>query len=742
MVNRTIISAALCAAALATMAAPQRARSEKDAAARVGIIDPVSVGELRLRATFANASVYFGAMTPITGLVLEYRAVGGAWQQAREMPYFSETKDYRGSIMGLAEDTDYEIRLVADGKTMAQGRVRTWASAVKVAKTVYLDPETVTYPVKIADKGSPDGWIRYTTKPGQKLVNKKGLGFDVDGAEYVLLDDLVVEGAPQAGCVIEVKNSKGVRIRNCEITGWGRTGDPDYTEKGFGKRRQAGAKRIINMDGAIQIRRGSSEIVVERCYIHDPLGRANSWFYSHPAGPEAVIMYSPDHSTVLRWNDFVGSDNHRYNDAVEGGGNFYEDGGFNRDADVYGNFMIFCNDDNIELDGGQQNVRCYDNRFEGAVTGVSIQGCMVSPSYVYDNDFTGMGDEFSAQYNSIKTSGIDLFDYGPVAYIFRNTFRGPCAALDVGKTTVKYHLEDNVLYNGADYPGLGAHCREKGTVRQENAPVLTRPVRPIPFVLDTVRIEGVKVAGGVAAPATATVTLTCPGSGYVAPFSVRKNLDMDWFDVSPASGVIHSGDTITFTVTFRNEKLVNRRHFRGAFLVRTKDGLSRPVSVYAETDHLPPFKAEKAGAFAAYLDPFSPANADHAPITVVDDPLGQNGKMMVLDAKHAAKGLDYTFSVPKDGRYYIHLHGYAEGSVRIYGAVDDDEVSSGSQLAQKFPCWTPFAPGGGKFKDVRFRFWELKAGTHTVHIKAGRNSRKFRVDGIVVTDAPGSFEPL
>ena len=253
---------------------------------------------------------------------------------------------------------------------------------------------------------------------------------------------------------------------------------------------------------------------------------------------------------------------------------------------------------------------------------------------------------------------------------------------------------------------------------------------------------GVKVAKGAVSPATVEITLTCPGTGYTSPFVVRKNHDMDWFDVTPSSGVVHSGDTITFTLAFKADRMVGRRHFRGAFLVRTKDGLSRPVSIYAETDHLPPFKAEKPGEFAFYLDPFKPDNADHAPIQVVEDPVGQNGKMMVIDRAHAEKGLDYGFDVPKDGRYYVHLHGYADGSVRLRGAMDDDEIGSATQVAQKFTSWTPFGPGGGKFKDVRFRFWDLKAGHHVIHIKAGGGSRAYRVDGLVVTDAPGSFEPL
>ena len=72
--------------------------------------------------------------------------------------------------------------------------------------------------------------------------------------------------------------------------------------------------RAINWDSAILVSK-SVGTVVEQCYIHDPVSTANSWYYSHPAGPQAIGM-DKSRSTVLRQNDFIGSDEHRWNDAV------------------------------------------------------------------------------------------------------------------------------------------------------------------------------------------------------------------------------------------------------------------------------------------------------------------------------------------------------------------------------------------------------------------------------------------
>jgi hypothetical protein len=223
------------------------------------------------------------------------------------------------------------VRVVADGSVRAQTSFRTWASEVPVARTVWLDADT-TFPVKVSDRGKPDGWVRYAAKPGVVLDNRteKELCFQVDGASYVLFDNLTIRGSG-ARYVMTIEKSSCVRVRGCDIARWGRVGTPRFDM--LGRRHEVGKPARgygINMDGAIKIGRGSQAVVVERCFIHDPRGRANSWFYSHPAGPEAVVLQSPDHSTVIRWNDFVGSDAHRWNDAVEGRGNFSHDGGFNR----------------------------------------------------------------------------------------------------------------------------------------------------------------------------------------------------------------------------------------------------------------------------------------------------------------------------------------------------------------------------------------------------------------------------
>ena len=699
---------------------------------RLAKINPVAEGELRVVPLFENCSVTWGVAKEIEGLALEYRAKGtGDWMKAPPIPYFENVRNYRGSMMGLRESTDYEFRLVAGGDVKASGAFRTWSTKVPIAKTIEIDPATATWPIKVDAKGSPDGWIRYTAKGGAVLdVKGSARAFAVDGAQYVLLDDMVLKGG-RGRNMIRVERSKGVRIRNCDISDWGRDSKPNYAHKGL----WAETKKpygVVNFDGAIAIGRGASETVVERCYVHDAHSRANSWYYAHPAGPEAVTMECPDHSTVIRWNDFVGSDIHPWNDAVEGAGNFDDDGGFNRDGDVYGNFMIYCNDDNIELDGGMQNVRCYQNRFEAAGCGVSIQGCMVSPVYVTDNMFSGLGEEHHLVMQTIKTSSYEAFGNGSWCWIKDNLFWGSGTGVNVFpirdnplSLMARWNVFDN-RFSGPDQKLVGEkaapHFNGGGNTFESVAFDETKldtsyPKRPLRFLLDRARISLTEPFAPVKVKATST-------SANGIPFRVRVNRDFDWFTVSPAEGTIPPKGEVEFTVSFRPERMKTFRRYRGAFLVQDLHGLSCPVSIHCTTTVVPPYHAEKPGDAAVYAAGCRP------------------GEFIRADGNWRT----YEFDLPKDGTWYFLIHGYSEsitGDLRtnnrqvLQVQVDDLEAAPSFQQWRAYPVWTLLMPGK-RFGNFACPF-ELKAGKHTVRIRNCSGNTLY--DGVVATDACGSFEP-
>ena len=799
---------------LASSAAPKRTKSSMDKAMiarqkkivgspyeknRLELAKPVKKGVLMFRPTFNACGFYFGT-DKVKDPVVQFRKKGeGDWQTALTPVHFFEDKntttglvmnEYRGSIVKLEENTTYEVRFCNGSKVLKSGTFTTWKTNVPIARTVVIKNLDQQY--VISEQGTPDGWIRYTAPKGKVLVNKaKKTPIVVKNAAYILLDDMVIKGGPSRD-VISIEKSKAVRVRNCEITDWGRVGVQRFDKKGqfYELKNGVPGNHAINFDGAISIRPGSKEVVVERCYIHDPLSHANSWFYSHPAGPEAIMCYKPDHSIVIRYNDFIGGGNHRFNDAVESAGNFHSNGGINRDADVYGNFMIFCNDDNIELDGGQQNVRCFWNRFEAALCGVSIQGCMVSPVYLFENLFAGMCGEFGESGQTIKTGG-GKHGINAHAFIFNNTLVGKGSGITM-MNTLKSVVKNNVfadnqnigrvenspasMYDSNSIANAGRHGfgkgreeynikftdekignfvpedagkavaianflpngGDRGAFQKDNPMIL--PYRPVPFVLDTARIIDVKVKDGKAFPAETKIVCTVGGENYKAEYSIRQNREFDWFEVTPEKGTLKSGEQITFTVKFIPEKMNKRHDYRGAFLVRTTDGFSRGVSIYAYTDFVQPFKLEKAGETAIYIDVFkgrayNVKNKKPNKITVKDDPLGKDGKVAIISSR---KIYEYTVDVPKAGRYYFMLRGYGNSRPRLKVAVDNDKMASSRQQSFEYMSWTMLTPDRG-FGNM-CRHYDLEPGKHTLKIQ-GESGTGFRFDGLVLTDSPSSFEP-
>lgn len=733
--KRMLIIPILCAAIASIAGVADQARVTK--------IDPVRPGELRIEPMFSSAGLTYGAAST-EGLRIAFRKKPegrqdvykeAEWAYAEDPRWFDEVSNYRGMIWGLHEDAAYEVEIricAADGRVAevpARGEFRTWKSDVPIARTVEINPATVSFPMVISDQGTPDGWIRYTIKDRQVLraqVTPDSTLFCVSDAAYILLDDMRVE-APGARTVVQVEKSRGVRIRNCDISRYGLLGECrldlcGHYVTGWDKSRN---RPRGNGAAAVRIGRGASEVVVERCFVHDPGGRSTVWRHSHPTGPMAVVVDGPSHSTVIRHNDFVGSDEHRWDDAVGGARNFEPDGGFNRTAEIYGNFMAFANDDAIELDGGQQNLLCRGNRFEGCLVGVSIQGNLVSPSYVLVNLFSGMDDEKGEFGQTVKTSGFDLFGQGPYSLVRGNVFWGRGTGLNAGVQMIsdpnhrrsdagrqaRIDVIDNVFCGLQRLEGEGrtpdaVFRGNRHRVRRMASELDARiPRRPLPFLLDAVRLD----VGSDHAPRQVKVV-----GGDGIPFEVRKCSAFDWFDVEPSAGVLHDG--MTLTIRFHEDRMTSGPVFRGAFLVRSEDGLSRPVSVYATTGWRQPERCERPGDVAVYAHP--------------------------QDAVRDAEGFDvYAFDAPRDARYYFLAFAQADRWPNALVAVDADEPEKTLvQTAVDSPVWSILAPGRPKWsvRPGRIRSYDLKAGPHRLRM---RMPEGVRLSSLVMTDNPLSFEP-
>ncbi len=361
----------------------------------------ISSGRLEFRPTFENCGVYLNRTKQEKGkqakVSMMFRKAGsGAWLPT--LPLFDVPTEnaWRGSIFRLRENTEYEVKVMIsdDRNTTVTGRFRTLNSNVKILKTILLKPNPDGKPVRLTESGSAaKGYVRYTMQPGAIIQGGRQDGdqalVELNKVSYVILDNLRIKSNGQA-FGLSLKNSQHVQVRNCEIFNFGRSGSRrrDLDGKPYDK-----AGKLLYNDAGILID-NTSGVLIERCYVHSPALAANTWFYSHPAGASAVRIINCDNGgIVLRYNDFVGKDRVRYIDVVQGIGNGSMNGGFVRDSDIYGNYMAFSNDDAIEIEGGEMNIRVYRNRFEAVYTGVSTGGCYLGPSYQIRNLYVNGSDE-------------------------------------------------------------------------------------------------------------------------------------------------------------------------------------------------------------------------------------------------------------------------------------------------------------------------------------------------------------
>lgn len=354
--------------------------------------------KLDIKPLYHSCSYYYRINKAAEKLKVEFRKSGTEkWQQTFPPVWGSGLKQLRGSIVGLQQNTKYELR-VSDSVSYIEKIFKTLNPNPPVARTIYIEDLNFDGKLKITARGKPNGWIKYKSRSGMVLRNKTQTDavISVDRAEYVILEGLKVRGGKHG---IDLKYSSSVRIINCDIAGFGRVGKRDFSRKGWFYDKNG---QVVNNDSGVNIFY-SKNVTVERCWIHDPRATANAWRTSHPVGPNAIFIVSKG-STVIRWNDFTGSDMHRWNDAVESRGNSKQNGGFYRDAAIYGNMFAFGQDDGIELDGGQMNVLLYENKFEGFLCGISLAPCLLGPSYTFRNLIVNLADVNNSYWAGIKNS--------------------------------------------------------------------------------------------------------------------------------------------------------------------------------------------------------------------------------------------------------------------------------------------------------------------------------------------------
>lgn len=301
-------------------------------------------------ATFHSIGLYWSPANGSTDNECEvlYRKKGDtSWRKALSLWFDMRNREYRGSIVNLSPNTDYQIKMslrsTSDTVTIESS---TWSENFSVGTTVEL-PESSSSTLKITTSGTPNAYRLYTFKPGKSAtidVNRNSDYCIVVDANYVIIRGLTLREAKNSIIYI-IGNRHHVVIEENDMSLWG-----------TGSSYQAGVRTAWSS--------GISNVVIQRNRIHNPWTDSNNWCEpsggSHPYGAFAVAFCNTSGRHVVRYNSIYSTNGNFFEDGI-GGSDVSETGSPTKDSDIYGNYLNNCWDDAIHTEGSNKNVRVWGN---------------------------------------------------------------------------------------------------------------------------------------------------------------------------------------------------------------------------------------------------------------------------------------------------------------------------------------------------------------------------------------------
>ncbi|MCL2639593.1 MAG: right-handed parallel beta-helix repeat-containing protein [Phycisphaerales bacterium] len=357
------------------------------------------------------------------GLAMKYNPINTRWdwpKAGRRMPP-NMANDYRGSIVNLKPGTAYEINLTLEGTDITTSlKASTWSEEFPIAETIKVPSGNATF--AITKSGTPNGYILYDgTGSTIDTNNQSNDGITVN-AEYVIIRGVTIKNVKSNG--IHLEKGHHIVIENCDISKWGSEHIPG---RGYG----------VEMNSAVYSRRNFDlhAVVIQRNKFHHPTWNSNSWaedylpdkVSKHPSGPQTITFWEPEGNVVIRYNELWSDANHYYNDIIGGAFNGSYRGWPGCDSDIYCNYIANCWDDGIEVEGGGQNVRIWNNFIEDTMVPIANAATSVGPLYVWQNvsgrSYTKPGSVFNMTHGPFMKMGYADSENWMTGhmYIFNNT---------------------------------------------------------------------------------------------------------------------------------------------------------------------------------------------------------------------------------------------------------------------------------------------------------------------------------
>ena len=428
--------------------------------------------EYRIVPLMQSASITLYNQTVYSSAEIHFKATEeDQWHEGLALQWEPIQGALSGSMVYLEPDTQYTVKVsLSEHDELLSEEEYTFHTR---AESPPIDPDKIYYLSDIYQggqldiealgiEGNENGWAKIIGD-GVTIQAEEGdkSALYIGRQNYIMLENITTKGGFRYG----IHGYKGhhVWIKGANISEFGRVATEYRSGKGYETINNTG---LINYDSGIYLER-SGIVVIEDSEIHSPNGKANSWEYGHPNGPNAFQIWGY-HDTeayrgqyIVRNNRFYGSPEKRFNDVIEGRSNFRRSGAFVRDSAIYNNYLAYANDDLIELDGGQANVLFYNNELTQGYCGISTAPNMIGPSYIFHNYIHDLGDERGKEWAAIKMGGIMTRPAG-ITNVFENliiTNRNGIAASKVDNDdTFWVNVQNNVFihhdYNSTSGYGI------------------------------------------------------------------------------------------------------------------------------------------------------------------------------------------------------------------------------------------------------------------------------------------------
>lgn len=427
-----------------------------------------SFAQLTIKPTFESCGLYLTYTVDVENRVYYKESAKSEWQNAYPLVFDNVKNEFRGSIVRLSEDENYDVKVELYNKgqlfrTYTES-FKTWTSEPTITQTLNISSFKDANYIIDNLQGSESGWIKIV---GDEVVNVLNTtnehGIRINNSKHVIIEGVTLIGGGKHGFLIDGTSSSDIRIANCDVSKWGRL-STEQTIKGVYLDADGNE---INYDAGVKIYKAKN-VVIERCYIHDSKAKTNPWEGTvkvgpyagqkfkdvHPKGSTGIFVDTAKEGIVIRYNDIIGSQTHRFNDVIENSQNGALDGGFGTNADIYGNMMIFSQDDAIEIEGAQSNVRLFNNRIEQTFCGISTAPNRQGPSYIFNNVIWNLGDEEKSQSVAVKNGGGDShtqgrqFFFNNTMYVVKNCISGVGYGSSVNRAKYYATSRNNILVSG------------------------------------------------------------------------------------------------------------------------------------------------------------------------------------------------------------------------------------------------------------------------------------------------------